>query len=350
MVRTAFPEIDLDGTPYEMGLQHGRENRRAIERALAIRLGLVCQTLPLTPGECFRLSKEYADLYARLCPSTAEEVEGLARGAGLDLDEAWFLQTWEEVGHVERAACCCVAAGGEATREGGLLVGMNLDAPPWTSEEMVLVRRTPKSGPRSLQLSCYGELGSCGINAEGMAVFNLALAGARARGGAPARLLCRMALEAESAAGWLAAFEKTPPAAMCNLLVADAKDGRIINVECAGGAHEVTYNGSGLYVHANTPHAPAFQKPQAEDQEDPSRVREVRMLLLADQYRGGVTVEILQAILSDHQNYPQYSICRHSAGPNRLSTLASFVAEPNEGALNVCLGPPCEGGAERREL
>jgi isopenicillin-N N-acyltransferase-like protein len=44
------------------------------------------------------------------------------------------------------------------------------------------------------------------------------------------------------------------------------------------------------------------------------------------------------AMLADHDGYP-VSICRHES---RLKSIASLVAEPDQGRLHVAVGNPCE--------
>jgi hypothetical protein len=67
---------------------------------------------------------------------------------------------------------------------------------------------------------------------------------------------------------------------------------------------------------------------------------------------GGVTIEALQAILSDHA-YGALAICRHgdpaAAGADRwddTATRASVLMAPAEGTLHVADGQPCRAPYE----
>jgi isopenicillin-N N-acyltransferase-like protein len=62
-----------------------------------------------------------------------------------------------------------------------------------------------------------------------------------------------------------------------------------------------------------------------------------------DQHYGRINIETVMKILADHDHHPN-SICRHvdPAAPIPSTTLASFIMVPEEGAVYIAAGPPCE--------
>jgi isopenicillin-N N-acyltransferase-like protein len=58
--------------------------------------------------------------------------------------------------------------------------------------------------------------------------------------------------------------------------------------------------------------------------------------LLADRH-GRITIDDLKRALSDHDHWPT-SICRHES---EVRTIASIIAEPEQGRLHVAGGTPC---------
>jgi isopenicillin-N N-acyltransferase-like protein len=64
-------------------------------------------------------------------------------------------------------------------------------------------------------------------------------------------------------------------------------------------------------------------------------VARLRELVGAEPSRVGLNS--LQAAMSDHAGYPT-SICRHE---ERMVTIASIIAEPEQGNLHVAAGNPC---------
>ena len=344
MPESTLKMLDLRGNHFDMGLRYGRECKPQIERLLAVRVGMACQRNPMTPEECFDKASRFRPMFEAHAPSAVQEVEGIAQGAGLSTAEVWFLQAWEEVTGGPRSAGSYVGAGPEASESGGVLIGMNLDASAWSVEHMVLLRREPAGKPAGIQVAHYGELGGCGFNAAGVGGFDGALHGNGFEVSMPVRLLCRLAAESDAAGNCLDAL-KGASVAGCNMLLGDSNAERIVNVEIFGKNHEITYDGGGLYAHANIVHAPELRQwEQIDDKEaDQSRTREVQMLLLADQHRCGVNVDVMKHILSNHESYPHHSICRHNGEDGRPSTVASFVVDMVERRLHACLGPPCKG-------
>jgi len=342
--------LELRGAPFDMGLQYGRTCRAQIERALAVRLGIVCQRLPLTPTQCFQRAGRLAALLKDVCPSALEEAQGLARGARLSLHKICFMQCWEHIAGDPFSAGSCAGAGPEATESGGILIGLNRDAPPWTAEQIALVRREPKDGPASLQFGLYGEIGGPGLNAAGIACFDVALRGETCPDALPPRLACRVVLESADSAALPSLLARTP-VSPCSIMVGDSRSERLLNLEIFGAHSEATYDGSGVYAHASVAHAPSLrQLDQPEDEAEPSRTREVQMLLLADRHRCGVNVAVMKALLSDHESFPCHSVCRHNGNGMPIQTSAALVADLNERRLHVCAGPPCVGRFEVFDL
>lgn len=342
-----FAVVELRGSDHEMGRERGRRLRGEVRRALAVRLGAVCQLLPVAPEQALALAARRAGACRAACPAAAEEVEGLAEGAGLTLDEAWFLQTWAATVGVGRYSTCCLASGGWASRSGEVLVGLNRDAAPWLVEPMTVVRRIPRNGPPSLQVLHHGEVAGGGLNGAGVVCFDIANGHAGEGAAPPVEWLCRAALGHESAEEAAEALAAYPAAAGAAAVLGDANAGLLACLEWGAAKPRLAYSGSGLFARAGKAGA---EEDEADSEAERSRIRETRVLLMADQQRGGVDAAVVRGILADHQNYPSHSVCRHNAGPDRLSTLASFVADAGEGALQACLGPPCAGEYRTIEL
>jgi hypothetical protein len=136
---------------------------------------------------------------AAATPLLADEIHGLAEGAGIGLDEALLLQVRREIMGYQR-----LPAMGECTtyaRSGGALpvLAQTIDLNGDLDDQIgVLEVGVPGSLRRSLVLSFAGQLGYLGLNSDGLAIgLNLVLGG-EWRPGLPPYLAIRHLLDTAS--------------------------------------------------------------------------------------------------------------------------------------------------------
>lgn len=186
------PLLELAGTPRERGLAHGRARadrlRAFVDDGLA-RLAHLTDTVPRLEDMRGDIAA-HRDAVAEAIPDLAEEVEGLAAGAGLDRDLAWLLQLRRELlgySRVTAGDCTAYAAAGGVLAQTVDLNG-NLD-------DQIAVLEVAGPPCRSLLLSFGGLLGYLGVNDAGVAVgLNLVLGGTW-RPGVPPYLAIRHVLD-----------------------------------------------------------------------------------------------------------------------------------------------------------
>jgi isopenicillin-N N-acyltransferase-like protein len=94
----------------------------------------------------------------------------------------------------------------------------------------------------------------------------------------------------------------------------------------------------GVVVHANHFLSPALAPEEALLPNIPdSARRQQRMETFLTESYGQIRVDDLKAALADHQGWPT-SICRHEG---HVETIASLIAEPDQGRLRVAAGSAC---------
>ncbi|MCH7232172.1 C45 family peptidase [Glycomyces sp. L485] len=169
--------IELAGGPRERGLAHGRaiaERLRAfLDDALA-RLDHLTDR-PLDRRAVRLAITAHSKAVAEALPDLAEEIDGLAAGAGIDLDEAWLLQLRRELlGYSRITAGDCTTY---ASARGRPVLAQTVDLNGNLDDQIAVLA---VSGPRhrSLVLSFGGLLGYLGVNDAGVAVgLNLVIGG-----------------------------------------------------------------------------------------------------------------------------------------------------------------------------
>ncbi len=268
-------------------------------------------------------------------PSLAEEIEGLAEGAGIAPDEAMLLQMRREVMGYSRfrtAGDCTTLC---QQRGDGPLLAQTIDLNGNLEDQMVILRIAHRASPRRvLLLSFTGLLGYLGLNSDGLAIgLNLVLGGAW-RPGIPPYLAIRHLLDTcsdiESCLDWLS---RTRLASSRSLLLCDAR--RSVIVEHCDGKLAVR-EGRRL-VHSNHFLSPDFI---AMDQMNPfARNSSVQRLdacaAQLDRLRGDAGPEDYMALLS------RGPICVPDTGNiAREKTVGAVVLLPKAGALHVRRGNP----------
>jgi isopenicillin-N N-acyltransferase-like protein len=144
-------------------------------------------------------------------------------------------------------------------------------------------------------------------------------------------------------------LEQVPVCSSGNYVLCDG-EGQIADAELTpNGFALLPEAGAGFLVHSNHFLCGPYACPATDAAGVPDsfpRLRRIRELV-AGKF-GGLTVEALKLILSDHDGYPT-SICRHPhGGPDHPSvsakgrTTASLIAEPAAGRLHVSCGNPCQ--------
>ena len=119
--------VYLEGTPYELGHQHGTQLRAEVQRAVGSVLGRFRAYLkiPLLNAWLVNgwLDRSWRQSARWIPPEYLEELRGLADGSGVSLRELWRLHAIPD----RTYACSGLAVWGRASRDGRLIHTRNLD-------------------------------------------------------------------------------------------------------------------------------------------------------------------------------------------------------------------------------
>jgi len=171
------PLIELSGPAQERGLAHGRALAGRLRGFLGdslARLGYLASR-PVNLASAGLAIAAHRDAVAAVLPDLAEEVDGLAAGAGISSDEAWLLQVRREIlGYSRVTAGDCTSY---AAIRGAPVLAQTVDLNGNLDDQIaVLAVRGPRH--RSVTLSFAGLLGYLGVNDAGVAIgLNLVLGG-----------------------------------------------------------------------------------------------------------------------------------------------------------------------------
>jgi isopenicillin-N N-acyltransferase-like protein len=348
----ALPLVQLDGSPYEQGVQHGEALRERIGENLEIYFARFERELGLSRAETLGRAERYAAAVELQSPAYHAGMRGIADGSGFPFAAVAALNVRYELFYDEFQerpipdGCTAFALLPEATADGHLLLGENWD---WVAGVRGAILRTAEpDGLRTLAFTEAGIFGGkIGLNSAGV---GLAINGLTSHDDDWSRLRrpfhtrCYEILRCrtlEAAAAVVAGEERSCSA---NFLIARAPD-QAVNLETSPGAARGSRCVGGCLVHANHfVDAPALGVEERNVETNPhSQRRHARLAALLAAERP-VTLARLQAALRDHEGHP-YSVCFHvdpAEPPHEYyESVASVIMDLHALTLSVTDGPPC---------
>jgi isopenicillin-N N-acyltransferase like protein len=346
-----LPFAHVRGSWGAMGAEVGQMFSPLIGRHLDVWIAHVMRETGAPRAAVVAAAQPYAPHIQAHAPFLWEELEGMARGSGIALDELLVLQARAEVLRAKRAAgpkaqaaepsaeCTTFALGGRRAEGGRVLFGQNVDLVPFLEEFGVIIRQQPREAPATLMYMTAGLLGHNGLNEAGVGVCANFVDDPGGWGeGLPRYLLPRLALREESAAAALEAAMRPPRAASRNLLLADAS-GDFIDAELLRLEAGLIRGQDGLLVHANHLEATRFQGYE-KPTENSLRRRERLEALLAGA-PDPLTVADVQRAYRDHANAP-HSLCAHPFPGRNVQTVVSVIGDLGRLELHAAKGSPCK--------
>lgn len=342
----AYPLYKVEGTPRELGRQHGQQARDKVRAYL----DSLTAALQLARPELHARALRFQPLFEKTCPHLLEESHGLAEGAGIEPADALALQLRGELGQLSQDACTTFVISGRGTVSGEPLIGQTSDTPAEIEDVGYMLHLQPRERPETLFWTFGGMLGYHGVNEFGVSHFANSLGGGPGWKFALAHYpLKRMMLEQRTVADVVALMRELPVCSNGNYVLCDGQ-GSILDVELTSeGPYLIDDQGAGFIAHSNhyvcTPLACQANFDRSLPDSFP---RLTRMQELIRQKFGSITIDDVKSFLQDHAGHP-VSICRHphegygdAVLPSSGKTVAALIAEPARGRMHVARGNPCE--------
>lgn len=361
------PVLELSGSPYEMGLAHGKalkdrivdfiESVTAVHQANNPALSVTRESLT---GFCMR----HLGFLEKFSPELVEEMRGIADGAGVAFQDILYLNAFLELEDLRAPGlggsilpdalwgCTTFNVKADATADGRAYLGQTYDMERYYEKYVALLHITPKSGPRMLVVTLAGILGLNGLNSAGVgAVINKVVA-TDARPGVIYPFIMRKALAAERIGDALGAVIFSPRASGMNYQLAGS--GVAFCAEVSATYYELLEI-DGAVAHTNHyvgSFMRAFETPNWLSHGGSMVRKQVADGFLKTR-RGSLTPDLLKEMTRNHTNHPR-CICAHGfpGEPEKTAfhTIFAVVMDPAAGWLDLCRGNPCENGYVRYAL
>lgn len=350
--------LELKGDPFEAGRQYGEARRGELKQCWEMICAALGQVLGVTSRNIIDAAQKMLPAAKTVCSQGVLGVQGRAQGSGLSFEEAFALACYLELilyypwlagkqpvppQVAPPVGCTSFAAASEMSADHGTLLGQNID---WFAGSLVdLCRVILPEGSRQLRLSLMGNTYYY-LNSRGLAnCSNATLCPAGQAGpGIPLSLYLEQAMSQKNLAAALGSLCQNARG-IGYYQLADAQ-GQLAGIESDFSRFAVRLPENGLMTHSNHYLTESLQPGDWGYSVFPdSYLRNHRMTEIMRKNQGKLTLELAKDALRDHQGRPG-SICRHQdtdLPPEfRSESVASFISQPAEGLMHICLGPPCE--------
>lgn len=352
--------LDVSGSPYELGLAHGRAFASSIASYAAERLKLAAAAdwtgNSLSDEEVLSLARACLAEHEAYAPHLVEELRGIAAGAGIGSEELVvaggftdFIDAVAAVGSARvpggRPAAavddCTAFLVPDSLMEGGAAVlAQTWDMHEGSAEHLLLLRGRPAGAPDFLVYTTAGCVGMIGMNEAGLSVGINNLMAADGRAGVTWPFAVRAMLEKETLEDALDVLARARLAGGHNYLVLDAA-GNGANVEAMATRSHTTRLENEVVAHTNHCLAPQTQAVERQRSEESQASSEAR---LADAYRlleagvrqgDGLSLAAVQGVTADTA-----SICHRGVPPLFVATCGAVVMRPASRELWAAAGMP----------
>ncbi|PIL33686.1 hypothetical protein GSI_04310 [Ganoderma sinense ZZ0214-1] len=366
------PQLELRGSSYEIGQQHGKHLAPQILDQLAIYRELFQETCKFDWAHVRTIAEEFRGAIGQLAPHLLQEMEGIAdgllthaqqHGKTVDVLDIIALNARSEIALGQwDDGCTSLAWRIRAPGSERQVLGQNWDWRETVGKNLAMVSIEQEGKPKIWMVTEPGIVGKIGFNSSSVGVLLNAI---RARPIStsllPIHCLLRISLESESVDSAISTIEKLGGAASSqHILIADTHKAQGLELSPRGGVY-LPEDANGIVVHTNH-----FLENKLVD-EPPwlsgspvrlARAKEICSELIQElgADRGleeGIDARLLRArFFSDTFNSPQAICC--SPDPMRLAriqTLFNIVmtfGEGREASAEVVFGKP--GSKEESEV
>ena len=325
-----IPQIDVEGSAYEAGIQLGYIWREAIV--------LAAERKPAGARPWWATRRRpFSTLISKYLPHLPDLHRGMAKGAGVPEENVGASIPMPDAG-----GCTSFAVQSGATLDGLPLSGQTKDTGESRAYQFQVLRLRLTDAPSALTLTYPGWLFGHGFVKGGCAIFRNSLYAGSPEGRLSYPIFGLVALHCPTVEEAIEVARRYSVNQGAHCTIADERGGTA-GLEIGKGGIGVLRPKRGIYVHANAVvSSKRLQKheaaPTATFSREDSLHREERLRARLEADRGRLTPQLAYMALCDHHGHPR-SVCRHQS--RQAMTTSAVVVEPTRGLLHACRGNPC---------
>ena len=237
-VREFGPATPIEGKPRDRGRVYGERFRDAIRDFLRTEIETAFVGRPSPKDRMLEYAAACGKVVRAECPMVAEELQGIADGAGLTFDEIILINLHEELYHrpdlPKHGHCTAVAVGPPDTGNKHTYVGQTWDWMTTVAGKSAVTEWRRSEGVSVLAYGFPGMPVGAGLNSEGIALcWTSAALGTRGqtpRVGIPSYTLIAHLLAQKDMEAVIREAKKNKHAGWFTFVLADG-EGRLVNIE-----------------------------------------------------------------------------------------------------------------------
>ncbi|MFB5660430.1 C45 family autoproteolytic acyltransferase/hydolase [Alteribacillus sp. HJP-4] len=348
--------IDLSGTPEEIGRKHGLEGKEEVLKSLDTYERLFYGYQQINWTTVRERGKIHLPVIEKYDVSMLEEMEGVAAGAGVDFEDILALNARSEIALTGQAHNSftdgCTSIGMTAPYAADTIIGQNWDWKGEQTKSLLLLRIRQDNRPDIAMVTEGGIIGKIGMNSHSVGVGLNALITDRKTDGVPIHLGLRAVLNASSLHEALAGVQDGQLASTANFLIgaSEGKErGMVLQAEVSPYGVSITNDNASLGVHTNHICSPEVlqhvnDKNNFRYSDSEIRKRRAEQLIRIDQQKQTpFTEDTMKSWLRDTFNAP--NAINHYVNPKapehrQMETVFSIVMNLTELRMHVCEGMP----------
>lgn len=338
-----FPEIEVSGSPRQMGQQIGEATRDQIREFVAVALERVNLTVAISKERADAIahaSLGYADSYST---EMVEELRGTAQAAGVSIEDLMLLQVRNQFSVQTDAGCTAFAVSASKDGSRPSLLAQNWDNDPALDPFTVVLTRRPQGKPALINVTQAGLIAYIGLNERGIGACLNTLPAPSRPIGVPHYFTLRGIYGASGLDDAIAAVQTAHRAVPANILLSTPQGPADLEVTI-DEVHVLRDDDAGCLTHTNhCLHRDLISINEQFDELIESGPRKKRIDQQLNASQRSLNVQRAQELLSDHDGYP-HSICRHANDHPQhgfWETVMSVVIAPASCEMHIARGNPC---------
>ncbi|WP_298869348.1 C45 family peptidase [uncultured Gimesia sp.] len=347
---TRYREIEVAGTPRDMGRQLGDAARDEVRSFCEVALERLSQTMQVDSDQAKDLAARCQPFAETYSPDSIEELQGIAEAADVPFWKLMLLQIRNQFTAEPDSGCTSLSLPANAER--GAIVAQNWDNDPALDPFTIVLTRRPVGKPALMNLTQVGLIAYVGFNEAGVGACLNSLPAPSRPLGVPHYFTLRELYEASTLDEAVNAIQRAERAIPANIMLTTPEGPANLEV-FIDDVRVLRPAETSWITHTNHCLHPDFCEYNEQFPElIGSHPRKVRIDALLDAGTSEFSLEEIKTALRDHQGHPR-SICRHDNDDESTGfwkTVFSVIIETEQNRMHVSRGTPCNSPYEIYQL